>query len=166
MSALKKYSKFKSKCAYINYSKSYYTCAFQNVSAYKKQLKCLCIQFKVGIQALTIWARRALHSALLLSPAEVLVLLVLLVLKVLLLHLLVLKWDLFTNPLSLYGRRVHGWSYRHAMTKTCQNVGTLVKCRRPMQNVGVCRHFDPFSENFRRPLGADCLAPRNLIKEL
>ena len=64
------------------------------------------IQFKVGVQALTIWARRALHSALLLSPAEVLVLLVLLVLKVLLLHLLVLKWDLFTNPLSLYGRRV------------------------------------------------------------
>ena len=55
------------------------------------------IQFKVGVQALTIWARRALHSALLLSPAEVLVL----VLKVLLLHLLVLKWDLFTNPLSL-----------------------------------------------------------------
>ena len=29
-----------------------------------------------------------------------------LLLKVLLLHLLVLKWDLFTNPLSLYGRRV------------------------------------------------------------
>ena len=79
----------------------------------KTQLKCMRIQFKVGVQALTIWARRALHSALLLSPAEVLVLeggvlvlLVLLLLKVLLLHLLVLKWDLFTNPLSLYGRRV------------------------------------------------------------
>ena len=62
------------------------------------------IQFKVGVQALTIWARRALHSALLLSQAEVLVLILLL--KVLLLHLLVLKWDLFTNPLSLYGRHV------------------------------------------------------------
>ena len=68
---------------------------------------------QVGVQTLTIWARRALHSALLLSPAEVLVLeggvlvlLVLLLLKMLLLHLLVLKWDLFTNPLSLYGRRV------------------------------------------------------------
>ena len=65
------------------------------------------IQFKVGVQALTIWARRALHSALLLSPAEVLVLILCsLLLKVLLLHLLVLKWDLFTNPLSLSGRRV------------------------------------------------------------
>ena len=71
------------------------------------------IQFKVGVQTLTIWARRALHSALLLSPAEVLVL----VLKVLLLHLLVLKWDLFTNPLSLYGRRV-----RH--TGTAGGTGT------------------------------------------
>jgi len=62
---------------------------------------------------------------------------------VLLLHLLVLKWDLFTNPLSLYGRRVlpywHGWWYWHAMTKTCQNVGTL-------QNVGGRRHFDHFSK--------------------
>ncbi len=61
----------------------------------------------MGLVVETIWARRALHSALLLSPAEVLVLiLVLSFLKVLLLHLLVLKWDLFTNPLSLYGRRV------------------------------------------------------------
>jgi len=46
--------------------------------------------------------------------------------------------------LSLYGRRVlpywHGWWYWHAMTKTCQNVGTL-ECRR-------CWHFGPFSENF------------------
>ena len=33
----------------------------------------------------------------------------------------------------------HAWWYRHAMTKTCQNVGTL-------QNVGGRRHFDPFSE--------------------
>jgi len=55
-------------------------------------------------KTLTIGARRALHSALLLSQAEVLVLIPLL--KVLLLHLLVLKWDLLTNPLSLYGRRV------------------------------------------------------------
>ena len=78
MSALKKYSKFKSKCAYINYSKSNNTSAYTNVSAYKKQLKCMRIQFKVGVQALTIWARRALHSALLLSPAEVLVLILVL----------------------------------------------------------------------------------------
>ena len=87
MSALKKYSKFKSKCACINYSKSKNTSAYINVSAYKnrsashainhkigEQLKGMRIQFEVGVQALTIWARRALHSALLLSPAEVLVL--------------------------------------------------------------------------------------------
>jgi hypothetical protein len=68
MSALKKYSKFKSKCAYINHSKSYYTCAYINVSAYKSACA----------YNLTIWARRALHSALLLSQAEVLVLILVL----------------------------------------------------------------------------------------
>ena len=88
MSALKKYSKFKSKCAYINHSKSNITCAFINVSAYKSACA----------YNLTIWARQTLHSVLLLSPAEDLVL------KVLLLHLLVLKWDLFTDLPSLYGR--------------------------------------------------------------
>ena len=69
-------------------SKSYITCAYRNV----------------GIQALTIRARRALHSALLPNQAEDLVLILLL--KVLLLHLLVLKWDLLSDPPSLYGRRV------------------------------------------------------------
>ncbi len=49
---------------------------------------------------LTIWARQTLHSVLLLSLAEDLSL------KVLSLHHPVLKWDLFTNLLSLYGRRV------------------------------------------------------------
>ena len=58
----------------------------------------------MGLAVETIRARRALHSALLPNQAEDLVLILLL--KVLLLHLLVLKWDLFTNPLSLYGRRV------------------------------------------------------------
>ena len=65
---LKNYSKFKSKCAYINYSKSYITCAFINVSAYKSACA----------YNLTIWARRALHSALLHSQAEVLVLILVL----------------------------------------------------------------------------------------
>ena len=37
MSALKKYSKFKSKCAYINHSKSNITCAYINVSACKNR---------------------------------------------------------------------------------------------------------------------------------
>ena len=64
------------------------TCAYENVS----------------VQVLTIRARRALHSALLPNQAEDLVLILLL--KVLLLHLLVLKWDLLSDPLSLYGRRV------------------------------------------------------------
>jgi hypothetical protein len=69
-------------------SKSYITCAYRNV----------------GVQVLTIRARRALHSALLPNQAEDLVLILLL--KVLLLHLLVLKWDLLSDPPSLYGRRV------------------------------------------------------------
>ena len=60
----------------------------------------------------------------------------------------------------------HGCSYQHAMTKTCQNVGTLGEMSAPMQNVGACWHFGPFSENFCRPLEADCSAPRDLIKEL
>ena len=75
MLVLKNYSKFKSKGACINYSKSYITCAYRNVSAYKSACA---YNFKVGIQTLTIWARRALHSALLLSQAEVLVLILVL----------------------------------------------------------------------------------------
>ncbi len=62
MLALKNYSKFKSKRAYINHSKSYIACAYDNV----------------GVLTLTIWARRTLHSALLLSQAEVLVLILVL----------------------------------------------------------------------------------------
>jgi len=86
---------------------------------------------------LTIWARQTLHSVLLLSPAEV------------------LSSEGVVPPPS--GPQVgsvhksaqliwaacppywHGWWYWHAMTKTCQNVGTL-------QNVGVRRHFDHFSK--------------------
>jgi len=66
MSALKNYSKSKNTSAYIKCQRTH------------KQLKCMRIQFKVGVQTLTIWARRALHSALLLSPAEVLVLILVL----------------------------------------------------------------------------------------
>ena len=40
----------------------------------------------------------------------------------------------------------HGWWYWHAMTKTCQNVGTLGEMSAPMQNVGARRHFDHFSK--------------------
>ena len=49
-------------------SKSYITCAYRNVSAYKSACA----------YNLTIWARRALHSALLHSQAEVLVLILVL----------------------------------------------------------------------------------------
>ena len=62
---------------------------------------------------LTIWARQTLHSALLLSPAEVLFL------KVLSLHHPVLKWDLFTNLLSLYGRRVRRTGTAGCTGTTC-----------------------------------------------
>ena len=103
MSALKKYSKFKSKCAYINHSKSNNTSAYINVSAYKSacaynlRSASKLLLFGLGGSPLCSpsqpgWSSRSYSRSLLL--------------KVLLLHLLVLKWDLFTNPLSLYGRRV------------------------------------------------------------
>ena len=127
MLALKNYSKFKSKCAYINYSKSYITCAYRNV----------------GIQALTIRARRALHSALLLSQAEVLVLILVLSFWRCCSSTFWSSSGISSQIRSAYMAACppywHGWWYWHAMTKTCQNVGTL-------QNVGGRRHFDHFSE--------------------
>jgi len=88
------------KCRLLKMSAPIAKCRLLKMSA--PTAKCQLLKMSAP-KLLTIWARRTLHSALLLSPAEVLVLLVL---KVLLLHLLVLKWDLFTNPLSLYGRHV------------------------------------------------------------
>jgi hypothetical protein len=80
------------------------------------------------------------------------------------------KWNLFSDLPSLYGRHVCRTGTAACTGTTCPKHAKMsasyVKCRRPMQNVGGRRHFDPFSENFRRPLGADCSAPRNLIKEL
>jgi hypothetical protein len=99
-----------SKCRRLQQNVSYSKCRLLKMSAptAKCQLlkmsaptaKCQLLKMSAP-KLLTIWARRTLHSALLLSPAEVLVLLVL---KVLLLHLLVLKWDLFSDLPSLYGR--------------------------------------------------------------
>jgi hypothetical protein len=62
---------------------------------------------------------------------------------VLTLHHLVPKWNLFTNPLSLYGRRV-----RRTGTAGC--TGTICRKHAKMsasyQNVGGRRHLDPFSQ--------------------
>jgi hypothetical protein len=54
----------------------------------------------VGVQSLTIWARQTLHSV------SFSVRLKISSLKVLPLHHAVPKWNLLTNPLSLYGRRL------------------------------------------------------------
>ena len=78
MLALKKYSKSKSKGACMNYSKSYITCAFINVSVYKNMVKMHAHMKMSASKTLTIGARRALHSALLLSQAEDLVLILVL----------------------------------------------------------------------------------------
>ena len=98
----------------------------------------------VGVQSLTIWARQTLHSVLLLSPAEDLSL------KVLPRLLAVPKWNLLTNPLSLYGRRVRRTGTAGCTGTTCRKhakmLASYMKCRRPMQNVGGRRHFDPFSK--------------------
>ena len=128
-------------------SKSYITCAYRNV----------------GIQALTIRARRALHSALLLSQAEDLVL------------ILVLSFWRCCSSTS--------WSSSGICSQTCpaymgampavlarllvlaRPVQNMPKCRRPRWNVGAYI-LTLFSENFRRSLGADCSAPSTLIKEL
>ena len=86
------------KCRLLKMSAPIAKCRLLKMSA--PTAKCQLLKMSAP-KLLTIWARRTLHSALLLSPAEVLVLLVL---KVLLLHLLVLKWDLFSDLPSLYGR--------------------------------------------------------------
>ena len=103
------------------------------------------IQFKVGVQALTIWARRALHSALLLSQAEDLVL------------ILVLSFWRCCSSTS--------WSSSGICSQTCPAymgampavLARLLVLARPVQNMPKCRHpaecrrcwhFGPFSENF------------------
>jgi hypothetical protein len=75
---------------------------------------------------------------LLLSPAEDLSL------KVLPLHHAVPKWNLLTNPLSLYGRHL---CRTGTACCTCQNV-------RALPNVRGHRHFDPFSEKSQKPNSA------------
>jgi hypothetical protein len=140
MSALKKYSKFKSKCAYINHSKSNYTCAYINVSAYKsacaynlRSASKLLLFGLGGLSTLLSFSARLKFSFLFsFSPSE----------------------GVAPPPSGPQVGSVHksaqliwaacppywhGWWYWHAMTKTCQNVGTL-------QNVGVRRHFDHFSK--------------------
>jgi hypothetical protein len=130
----------KSKCAYINYSKSNYTCAYRNVSAYKsacaynlRSASKLLLFGLGGLSTLLSFSARLKFSFLFsFSPSEG-------VApppsgpQVGSLH----------KPAQLIWAAClpywHGWWYWHAMTKTCQNVGTL-------QNVGGRRHFDHFSK--------------------
>ena len=128
MSALKKYSKFKSKCAYINYSKSNYTCAYRNVSAYKsacaynlRSASKLLLFGLGGLSTLLSFSARLKFSF---SPSE----------------------GVAPPPSGPQVGSVHksaqliwaacppywhGWLYRHDLSKTCQNVSVLSKCRRP-----------------------------------
>ncbi len=139
MSALKKYSKFRSKCAYINHSKSNYTSAYINVSAYKsawaynlRSASKLLLFGLGGLSTLLSFSARLKFSFLFsFSPSEGVALppsgpQVGSVHK---------SAQLIWAACPPYW---HGWWYWHAMTKTCQNVLTL-------QNVGVRRHFDHFS---------------------
>ena len=134
MLALKNYSKFKSKCAYINHSKSNITSAYINVSAYKNTTE--------------------MHAHMIMSASKLL-LFGLGGLSTLLSFSVRLKFSFYSFSPSEgvapppSGPQVgsplrsaqliwaacppywHGWWYWHAMTKTCQNVGAL-------QNVGAC----------------------------
>jgi hypothetical protein len=143
MLALKKYSKFKSKCAYINHSKSNITCAFINVSAYKNTGE-MHAHMKMSASKLLLLGLGGLSTLLSFSAR----------LKISFLFSFSPSEGVAPPPSgpqvgSLHKSAQliwaacppywHGWWYWHAMTKTCQNVGTL-------QNVGGRRHFDHFSE--------------------
>jgi hypothetical protein len=121
----------------------------------------------VGVQSLTIWARQTLHSVsfsvrLKISP-----------LKVLPLHHAVPKWNLLTNPHSLYGRRFCRTGTAGCTGTTCpkhakmseslemlaaaniltlfpkksQNPNSAHKC--PITSIQVCTESQKLSE-FRR----------------
>jgi len=143
MLALKKYSKFKSKGACTNYSKSYITCAFINVGAYKNTVK-MHAHMKMSASKLLLLGLGGLSTLLSFSAR----------LKFSFLFSFSPSEGVAPPPSGpqvgspLRSAQLiwaacppywHAWWYRHAMTKTCQNVGTL-------WNVGGCRHFDPFSE--------------------
>jgi hypothetical protein len=99
-------------------SKSYITCAYRNVSAYKSACA----------YNLTIWARRALHSALLHSQAEVLVL------------ILVLSFwrccsSTFRSSSGICSQTCP--AYMGAMPAV---LARLLVLARPVQNMPKCRH--------------------------
>jgi hypothetical protein len=141
--ALKNYSKFKSKRAYINHSKSYITCAYRNVGAHKNIAKMhahmemsaskLLLLGLGGLSTLLSFSARLKFSFLFsFSPSE---------------GVAPPPSGPQVGSLHKSAQLIwaacppywHGWWYWHAMTKTCQNVGTL-------QNVGGRRHFDHFSK--------------------
>jgi hypothetical protein len=86
-----------------------------------------------------------LHSVLLLSPAEDLFL------KVLTLHHPVLKWDLFTNPLSLYGRRVRRTGTAGCTGTTCRK---HAKMSASYRNVGAADILTLFPKKSQNPNSA------------
>ena len=126
MSALKKYSKFKSKCAYMNYSKSNDTSAYINVSAYKsacaynlRSASKLLLFGLGGLSTLLSFSARLKFSFLFsFSPSEG-------VApppsgpQVGSVHK---PAQLIWAPCLPYW---HGCLYWHDLSKTCQNVGTL-----------------------------------------
>ncbi len=112
-------------------------------------MKDVCAQ-KIGAQTLTIWARPNLQ---LLTPSQsgwrALVQVMLSLLHA------VLKWGSALRTPSLYGRRL------------CRTVLAVVPAR-PARIFASCPNIRGrvYSGNFLRSLGADCSAPRTLIKEL
>ncbi len=93
----------------------------------------------VGVQTLTIWARQNLHFCLLLSPAEELS-----SQKMLPLLQAVLKWNLLTDPLSLYGRRLCRTVLACCTGTTCLNV-------RALQMFAAADILTLFSEKNQKP---------------
>ncbi len=139
-----------SKCRLLKMSTPTAKCQLLKMSA--PTAKCQLLKMSAP-KLLTIWARRTLHSALLLSPAEVLVL---------------SFWRCCSSTF---------WSSSGICSQTCPAyMGAMpAVLARPVQNMPKCRHprwnvgayiLALFSENFRRSLGANCSAPSTLIKEL
>jgi hypothetical protein len=106
--------------------------------------------WNVRAHTLTIWARQNLQ---LLTPSQsgwrALGQMVLPLLHA------VLKWGSALRPPSLYGRHL------------CRTVPAVVPAR-PAKMFASCPNVRgrEYSGNYRRSLGADCSAPRTLIKEL
>ena len=142
MLALKNYSKFKSKCTYINHSKSNITCAFINVGAYKNTAE-MHAHMKMSASKLLLLGLGGLSTLLSFSAR----------LKISFLFSFSPSEGVAPPPPGPQVGSVHrpaqliwapclpywhGCLYWHDLSKTCQNVGVP-------RNVGGRQHFDPFS---------------------